>query len=321
MERADAIDRERAEAEEGLRAAQAELGRERASLAAAARGAAEMQDALDRKGARLTQAEVEASKALSLQREVLSTMCRLDAVKTERADAVRAAREAQDSCQALAAALDELAELTTEVLSAAVASTTPGTIAATTDGASMADTTSRRDGASSDLARGGENEDIFGVGFGGNAAAIARLASLEAALRRKVVEKAAATGGTASPGSVAVDGAGAEAGRVRAPAARGERGLSSSVGQGELRRAVRAVRGLAEARVTAMVERDRSVAEVRSPETVVIDRYSAVVKHTLICSFFLLPQGLAVCSFKHFQVLYLVVSAGGRGGGGCGGLL
>lgn len=59
MERADAIDRQRAEAEEGLMAARAELGREKASLAAAVRNAAEMQAALDRKGKRLEQVEAE----------------------------------------------------------------------------------------------------------------------------------------------------------------------------------------------------------------------------------------------------------------------
>lgn len=61
VERADSIDRQRAEAEEGLRATEAELGRERASLAASKRDAKELQAALDRRGARLAEAEAEVS--------------------------------------------------------------------------------------------------------------------------------------------------------------------------------------------------------------------------------------------------------------------
>ena len=59
VERADLIDRRRTEAEEGLRAAEAELGREKASSEAAKRNAAELQAVLDRHGARLAKAEFE----------------------------------------------------------------------------------------------------------------------------------------------------------------------------------------------------------------------------------------------------------------------
>ena len=63
VERADAIDRQRTEAEDKLRATEAELGRERASLAASKRDAKELQAALDRRGARLAEAEAEVSFA------------------------------------------------------------------------------------------------------------------------------------------------------------------------------------------------------------------------------------------------------------------
>lgn len=55
------IDRQRAEAEDGLRGAEAELGRERVSLAAAQRDVVELQASLDRRGVRLAQAEEEVS--------------------------------------------------------------------------------------------------------------------------------------------------------------------------------------------------------------------------------------------------------------------
>lgn len=61
MERADAIDRQRLDAEERLRAAQAELERERASLIAAKRDTTELQAAFDRRGTRLAEAEIEVS--------------------------------------------------------------------------------------------------------------------------------------------------------------------------------------------------------------------------------------------------------------------
>lgn len=59
VERADAIDRRRAEAEDGLRAAAAELGRERETLAAARQEAAELRLALDQLRSRLAVAEAE----------------------------------------------------------------------------------------------------------------------------------------------------------------------------------------------------------------------------------------------------------------------
>ncbi len=59
VERADSIDRRRIEAEEGLRAADAELDRERDASAAARRDAAELRLVLDQRGARLAEAEAE----------------------------------------------------------------------------------------------------------------------------------------------------------------------------------------------------------------------------------------------------------------------
>ncbi|CAM9419672.1 unnamed protein product, partial [Ectocarpus sp. 6 AP-2014] len=63
VERADSIDRRRVAAEEGLRAATAELSRERDALAAAKDGAAELRLALERRGLRLAEAEAEVSRA------------------------------------------------------------------------------------------------------------------------------------------------------------------------------------------------------------------------------------------------------------------
>lgn len=59
VERSDEIDRQRAEAEEGLRAVEAELCRERASRAAVERSSADLQSALDRRGLRLAEAEAQ----------------------------------------------------------------------------------------------------------------------------------------------------------------------------------------------------------------------------------------------------------------------
>ncbi|CAM9519732.1 unnamed protein product, partial [Ectocarpus sp. 8 AP-2014] len=63
VERADSIDRRRVAAEEGLRAATAELSRERDALAAAKDGAEELRLALERRGLRLAEAEAEVSRA------------------------------------------------------------------------------------------------------------------------------------------------------------------------------------------------------------------------------------------------------------------
>lgn len=59
MERADSLDRRRVEAEEGLRAANAELARERDASAAARQDAAELRLLLDQRGARVAEAEAE----------------------------------------------------------------------------------------------------------------------------------------------------------------------------------------------------------------------------------------------------------------------
>lgn len=59
LERADSIDRSRLAAEEALRAATAELEREREASAAAKRDAAELRLALERRGSRLAEAEAE----------------------------------------------------------------------------------------------------------------------------------------------------------------------------------------------------------------------------------------------------------------------
>lgn len=66
MERADLIDRQRADAQEGLRAVEASLERERISLAASKQEVSELREALDRRGSRLADAEAQVNRARSM---------------------------------------------------------------------------------------------------------------------------------------------------------------------------------------------------------------------------------------------------------------
>lgn len=61
VERADTIDRERAEAQERVQAVEAELGRERFAVTAIKQEAVDLRAALDRKQMRLAEAEAEVS--------------------------------------------------------------------------------------------------------------------------------------------------------------------------------------------------------------------------------------------------------------------
>lgn len=177
---------------------------------------------------------VQASKVLSLERDLLSATCRLDAAEAEKANSARALQDAGSLHRTLVGFVDELAELAAEVLSppplarASAASASPTLACASMTAAS--DGTGR-------IERGGDGDISARRGTGGDGAlgggAIARLASLEAALRRR--------------GGGGRDGSGG--------AVEGERGGgASAVGESELRRAVRAVRALAEARATATAE-------------------------------------------------------------------
>ncbi|CAM9947289.1 unnamed protein product, partial [Scytosiphon promiscuus] len=103
LERADSIDRSRLAAEEALRAATTELGRERDVSAAARQDAAELRLALDRRESRLAEAEAEASKVLALERDLVSVRGRMEAAEAARDDAVRARRDAEAGGRATAA--------------------------------------------------------------------------------------------------------------------------------------------------------------------------------------------------------------------------
>eukprot|EP00752_Nemacystus_decipiens_P007392 g6611.t1 len=221
LEQADSIDRRRAEAEEGLRAAAAEVSRERDSSTAAKQEAAQLRSSLAKAEAEL---RTRASKALSLERDLVSATARLEV-----------AEAGASGSRFAASALDELAELVFEAISS------PPLSAPAAEGA----------GVSGGRAGGGGSG-----GGGGKEATLALLAGLEARLAR--VSDGDGGGGGGGDGN-------REEG-LEARAEGGRDGVEGARwcfdGRGGLRRAVRAVRTLAEAAARAAVDRDRAASEV-----------------------------------------------------------
>lgn len=177
----------------------------------------------------------QASKALSLERNLLSATGRLEATEA----GARGSRFA-------ASALDELAELVFEALPP-LSSPPPLPVAAASAGEG-AGISGECDGSGG----GGGNGGGGSGGGGGREAALAGLAALEARLARVSY----GGGGDGEEGHEAgAEGAGG--------GGEGKGARWCFDGKGELRRAVRVVRALAEAAARAAGDRDRATSEVR----------------------------------------------------------
>lgn len=235
----------------------------------------------------------QASKTLSLERDVLSVTCRLDAAEAERDSATRARREVEDARRAVATVLDNLAELVFEALPPPPPPLPPipignptttiglergggggsgsscrrgvGSLAGENGDVNRTTTAASEGGGKSEKdARGGgggvgESGGVYGSPCGGDSSgrdrsvAIAKLSQLEAGIR-----------------------AGRMVDHARKDAAGGEMGTGRQGGRGgdgggrgvylpeeaELRRVVRAVRTLAEAGARVAADRDGALNEV-----------------------------------------------------------
>lgn len=188
--------------------------------------------------------KLQASKVLSMERDLVSATGRLDAAVAAREDAVRSRGDAEVARRAAEAVLDELAELIFEALPQPPLPPPPP---------SVSQPPGRGGKGKGEEEGGGEGRGASAAapaeacGGGGRGGALEGLAGLEARLQ---------------------DCGGADGAEVGDRGAQDEAGLGGGggdpclEGRGQLRRAVRAVMTLVEAGARATADRDRAANEV-----------------------------------------------------------